>query len=143
MNCHPATDRPSQGDDMHPHVPFAGRGEGGVGVAGGACRECHGDANFTLQEGASYQSVPGHPRWGLAPTEMAWQGKTVGEICQQIKDPERNGGRNLELLQEHAANDDLVAWGWHPGVGREPAPGTQELFGRLVRAWIDSGAECP
>ena len=42
---------------------------------------------------------------------MAWQGKTVGEICRQIKDPERNGGRSLELLQEHAANDDLVAGG--------------------------------
>ena len=60
MNCHPAADWPSQGDDMHPHVPFAGRGEGGVGVDG--------DSNFTLQEGASYQSIPGHPRWGLAPT---------------------------------------------------------------------------
>jgi hypothetical protein len=80
---------------------------------------------------------------GLAPIEMAWQGKTSGEICRQIKDPGRNGGRSLELLHEDAANDDLVAWGWHPGAGREPAPGTQELFGRLVRAWIDSGAECP
>ena len=143
MNCHPATNRPTQGNDRHQHVPFAGRGEGGVGVAGGACRECHGDTNFTVQEGASYQSIPGHPRWGLAPIEMAWQGKTPGEICRQLKDPERNGGRSLELLQEHAANDDLVAWGWHPGAGREPAPGTQELFGRLVQAWIDSGAECP
>jgi hypothetical protein len=142
MNCHPATDRPTQGDGKHPHVPFAGRGKAGVG-AGSACRECHGDANFAIQEGASYQTIPGHPRWGLAPIEMAWQGKTLGEICRQLKDPGRNGGRSLALLQEHAANDDLVAWGWHPGQGREPAPGTQELFGRLVQAWIDSGAECP
>jgi hypothetical protein len=143
MNCHPATDRPTQGQNMHPHMPFAGRGEGGVGVAGNQCRECHGDANFTLQEGASYQSIPGHPRWGLAPIEMAWQGKTLAEICHQLKDPERNGGRSLALLQDHAAHDDLVSWGWHPGDGREPAPGTQELFGRLVQAWIDSGADCP
>jgi len=92
MNCHPATDRPTQGNDRHQHIPFTGRGEGGVGVAGGACRECHGDANFTVQEGASYQSIPGHPRWGLAPIEMAWQGKTPGEICRQLKDPGRNGG---------------------------------------------------
>ena len=143
MNCHPATDRPTQGNDRHQHVPLAGRGEGGVGVAGGACRECHGDANFTVGEGASYQSIPGHPRWGLAPIEMAWQGKTLGEICRQLKDPGRNGGRSLQLLHEHAATDDLVAWGWHPGAGREPAPGTQELFGQLVQAWIDTGAECP
>ena len=116
-NCHPATNRPTQGNDRHQHVPFAGRGEGGVGVAGGACRECHGDSNFTVQEGASYQSIPGHPRWGLAPIEMAWQGKTPGEICRQLKDPGRNGGRSLELLHEHAANDDLVAWDGILGPG--------------------------
>src|SRR5262245_33804441 len=143
MNCHPADNRPTQGDDRHPHMPLVTRGEGGVGVPGNTCRECHSDSNFKLDERAAYQSIPGHPRWGLAPVEMAWQGKTVREICQQIKDPKRNGGRDLALLQEHAARDDLVAWGWNPGVGRIPAPGTQELFGQLVQAWIDTGAECP
>jgi hypothetical protein len=98
---------------------------------------------FHSSGGRFLSSIPGHPRWGLAPIEMASQGKTPGEICRQLKDPRRNGGRSLELLHEHAANDDLVAWGWHPGAGREPAPGTQELFGRLVQAWIDIGAECP
>jgi hypothetical protein len=67
----------------------------------------------------------------------------VGEMCKQMKDPDRNGGRTLALLHEHVAHDDLVAWGWNPGPGREPAPGTQELLGQLVQAWIDSGAECP
>jgi len=51
-------------------------------------------------------------------------------------------------LQEHIAKNDPVAWGWNPGAGREPAPGSQELAGRLAQArpgqaWIDSGAECP
>jgi len=50
---------------------------------------------------ASFESIPGHPRWGLAPIEMAWEGKTIGEVCRQIKDPQRNGGRSLELLHEH------------------------------------------
>jgi len=45
--------------------------------------------------------------------------------------------------QEHFAKDDLVAWAWNPGLGREPAPGSQELAGKLVQAWIDSGAQCP
>jgi hypothetical protein len=59
-----------------------------------------------------------------------------------------HGGRDLALLQEHIAKNDLVAWGWNPGAGREPAPGSQELAGRLAQArpgqaWIDSGAECP
>ena len=93
--------------------------------------------------GVSFQSVPGHPRWALAPIEMAWEGKSIGEICQQIKDPQRNGGRNLELLHEHLAHDDLVAWGWAPGAGRDPAPGSQGQLGALIRAWIDSGAACP
>jgi len=74
---------------------------------------------------------------------MAWQGKSVSEICQQLKDPQRNGGRSLELLHEHLAEDDLVAWGWHPGDGRDPAPGSQQQLGELVRSWIDTGAACP
>jgi len=74
---------------------------------------------------------------------MAWEAKTVGEICRQLKDKDRNGGRDLALLQEHIAKDDLVAWGWNPGRGREPAPGSQEAAGKLVQAWIDNGAECP
>jgi hypothetical protein len=67
----------------------------------------------------------------------------VGEICAQLKDPGRNGGRNLTLLHEHLATDDLVAWGWNPGLGRDPAPGTQARLGELIKAWIDTRAQCP
>ena len=122
MNCHPAADRPTQGNDMHAHLPPVAHGAG-------SCQTCHTDRNFTLMERASYQSIPGHPRWDVAPIEMAWQGKSAGEICQQIKDPQRNGGRSLELLHDHLAKDDLIAWAWHPGVGRDPVPGTQERLG--------------
>jgi hypothetical protein len=75
--------------------------------------------------------------------EMAWQGKSTGEICHQIKDPARNGGRSLALLQDHMAKDDIVGWAWAPGKGRMPAPGSQERLGQIVQAWIDTGAECP
>jgi hypothetical protein len=144
MNCHPAGDRPLQGNDQHAHLPPAPRGEAGVGVAGLTCSACHTEKNFTLiGTDASYKSIPGHPRWQLAPLEMAWEGKTLRQICQQIKDPARNGGRTLALLHEHLAHDDLVAWGWAPGEGREPAPGTQAQLGELTQAWIDTGAQCP
>jgi hypothetical protein len=143
MNCHPAGDHPTQGNDEHVHQPTATRGEAGVGIPGLTCAACHTDKNFPVVGATSYQSIPGHPRWGLAPIEMAWQGKAPAEICRQIKDPARNGGRSLALLQEHMAKDDLVGWAWHPGPGRRPAPGTQEEFGAIIAAWVDSGAECP
>jgi hypothetical protein len=135
LNCHPAGDRPTQENDIHPHKPFVLRDVPRV--------TCHTDRNFTLHERASYQSIPGHPRWMMAPIEMAWQGKSIGEICRQLKDRDRNGGRDLALLHEHLAHDDLVAWGWQPGAGREPAPGSQALLGELTQAWIDTGAQCP
>src|ERR1700674_2811914 len=77
MNCHPATDRPLQGNDRHVHWPPAWRGEDGTGVAGNHCSACHTNHNYTLLERAStYRSIPGHPRWQLAPIEMAWEGKS-------------------------------------------------------------------
>src|SRR3954447_1432101 len=141
MNCHPAGEHPLQGADHHEHRPKVWRSD--TGNFGTPCGECHTEKNVTLHEAASYKSIPGHPRWGVAPLEMAWEGKTLGEICRQLKDTAKNGGRDLALLQEHVAKDDLVAWGWSPGEGREPAPGTQEAAGQLVQAWIDTGAECP
>jgi hypothetical protein len=141
MNCHPAADRPLQGADHHEHMPPVWRGEHGHLATN--CSGCHTEHNFSLNEAASYKSIPGHPRWDVAPSSMAWENQSLGEICRQLKDTDRNGGRDLTILQRHIATDDLVAWGWNPGEGREPAPGTQELAGRLVQAWIDSGAECP
>ncbi|EJN11240.1 hypothetical protein PMI42_05457 [Bradyrhizobium sp. YR681] len=141
MNCHPAGDHPTQGDDLHEHMPPIWRAETGHFEAN--CSGCHSSRNFTLHEPASYRSIPGHPRWGFAPMSMAWQGKSLGEICRQLKDVQANGGRDLAALHEHIATDDLVGWAWNPGEGRKPAPGSQAAAGELVQAWIDSGAECP
>ncbi|WKA31504.1 Isoquinoline 1-oxidoreductase subunit [Bradyrhizobium roseum] len=141
MNCHPAGNHPLQGDDQRDHMPPVWRAETGHFEA--SCGGCHTTKNTTLRDAASYKSIPGHPRWGFAPLSMAWQNKSVGEICRQLKDVKRNGGRDLAALHEHIAKDDLVAWGWNPGEGRQPAPGSQEAAGRLVQAWIDTGAECP
>jgi hypothetical protein len=141
MNCHPAGDHPLQGADQHEHMPPVWRSD--TGHLATNCFGCHTEKNMTLHEAASYKSIPGHPRWGVAPLSMAWERKTLGEICRQLKDVNLNGGRDLALLQEHVAKDDLVAWGWNPGEGREPAPGNQKTAGQLVQAWIDNGAECP
>lgn len=137
VNCHPDGNRPLQGEDMHPHQPLVVRGAGGMGAAGMRCFTCHGPENYNPA------GVPGHPLWHLAPIEMAWQGKSLGYICAQIKDPKRNGGRSMDELVEHMAHDTLVGYGWHPGRGREPVPGTQKGFGELIAAWVASGAVCP
>jgi mono/diheme cytochrome c family protein len=137
VNCHPATDRPRQGDSARLHQPPVFRGADGMGLAAMRCSSCHGDANFDPAR------MPGHPMWHLAPLEMAWEGKTIAEICVQISDPARNGGRSLADLIEHIGDDTLVGWAWKPGIGRTPAPGTQEEAKALVKAWIDTGAACP
>lgn len=140
MNCHPRTDRPLQYEGI-PHMPPVSRGPDGHGVPGLECDTCHGPANvaFTGSEG----SIPGNPNWHLAPREMAWEGKSLGQICTQLKDRRRNGGKSLAELQQHNAEDSLVGWGWNPGSGRSPAPGTQKQFGELTQAWIEAGAACP
>jgi hypothetical protein len=137
VNCHPAGDRPLQGDARRLHQPPVARGPDGFGAAAMRCGSCHKDANFDPA------GVPGHAHWHLAPREMAWQDKTLSEICTQIKDPARNGGRSLDQLLEHMATDSLVGWAWAPGGGRQPAPGTQKEFGALIDAWIKTGAACP
>jgi len=137
VNCHPAGDRPAQGDDSHPHQPLVVRGPDGLGATAMRCTTCHGPANFDPGR------VPGNPKWHLAPIEMAWVGKSLAEICVQIKDKDRNGGMSMEELVHHMGEDELVGWAWNPGRGRTPAPGTQKAFGELIKAWVESGGACP
>lgn len=137
LNCHPPDDTPRQRNDLRLHDPPVVRGPDDHGAPGMECTSCHQDHNL------DYARVPGAPHWALAPIEMAWIGRTPGEVCEQIKDPARNGGKSLAELAHHMGRDELVGWGWHPGADREPAPGTQEAFGALVDAWIATGAACP
>src|SRR5215468_3546258 len=136
-NCHPAGDRPRQGNAGRLHQPPVERGADGFGLPAMRCPICHQRANFEPVR------MPGRPQWHLAPRKMGWEGKTLGEICAQLKDPERNGGRSLDDLVHHIGRDTLVGWAWAPGYGRESAPGTQEQAGTLAEAWVKTGAACP
>jgi hypothetical protein len=113
------------------------RGADDKGAIGMRCTTCHQSANFEPS------GLPGHPLWHVAPKSMAWQQRSLAQICSQIKDPRRNGGKSLPQIHEHMASDSLVGWAWQPGGTREPAPGTQAQFGALIAAWIESGAACP
>jgi hypothetical protein len=69
--------------------------------------------------------------------------RSVGQICEQLKDPARNGNRNIAAILDHVVTDSLVIWAWSPGPSRTPAPGTNAEFGALLRAWANAGAHCP
>ena len=124
VNCHPAGDRPAQGDDRHPHMPLVVRGVDNFGAVGMRCTTCHGPANFDPA------GIPGHPEWHVAPIEMAWVGKSLGEICQQIKDPERNGGKSMEEL-------DRITW---PRIRSSAGAGTPASAASRRRARRRSSA---
>jgi hypothetical protein len=140
VNCHPRTDRPLQGDAMQIHQPPVVRGPGGLGAVGMQCPTCHATNNYVATKAVT---IPGNESWHLAPIEMAWEGRSLREICTQLKDPRRNGGKSMKQMVDHMANDSLVGWGWQPGTGRTPAPGTQKQLGELIQAWVDAGAHCP
>ena len=140
QNCHPAGDAPLQGDDSHVHIQNVKRGKDGHGVYGMRCDACHQAANLP---GA--HMPPGNPKWSLPPADMkmTFVGRSPAELCKQIKDPKQNGGRSLEQLLHHVADDDLVAWGWNPGDGRTLPPLTCPETVAQMKIWIDGGAACP
>lgn len=141
LNCHPAGDLPTQGMDMHIHLMNVQRGPKDHGAVGMQCSACHTDKNN------KDSGVPGAPHWALAPKDMAWQGLSKGDLCRRLKDSKKPnrfaGDKTAEEFIKHNAEDKLVAWGWDPGHGREPAPMTQKKFGELIAKWIQTGAECP
>jgi mono/diheme cytochrome c family protein len=136
VNCHTPDESPRQGDLHVLHDPPVVRGPANR-VVGMQCTTCH------QQRNAELARIPGAPDWHLAPVEMVWLDRTAAQICEQLKDPARNGGRTLAQIQDHLAHDPLVGWGWHPGAGREPAPGTQAELGMITQQWIATGAACP
>ncbi len=74
---------------------------------------------------------------------MVFVGRSPAELCRQIKDPKQNGGRTLDMLLNHIANDDLVGWGWSPGDGRTSPPLSRPDTLAQTKIWIEGGAACP
>jgi hypothetical protein len=75
---------------------------------------------------------------------MLWEGKTQAEICEQMKDPERNGGRRTgEEVIEHTKVDPLVLWAWDPGAARTMPPLSHAQFLEALEAWVRADMPCP
>ena len=91
----PSGRRPPAPGRRGPAAPAAGRARRGRSWR---CEPCAA-RSATRRPTSIPAACPATPEWHLAPREMAWEGKTLGEICAQIKDPARNGGRkSLEDL---------------------------------------------
>ena len=140
MNCHPAGDRPLVGDKSQPHPMHVVRGPSGMGKNGLFCQTCHQEKNLQGKE-----LPPGAPEWQLPPadTPMVFEKKTPRQLCEQLKDPARNGSRSPAQVVDHVRDAPLVLWGWHPGEGRTPVPMSHEEFVSLMSEWAQKGAACP
>jgi hypothetical protein len=136
LNCHTNSDYPTRGDDRLPHLGVR-RGPRNRGAAGMHCSTCHQSHNNEAS------GVPGAEGWELAPLSMGWERRTPRELCEQLKDPSRNGGQDRAGLLRHMSTDARVTWSWSPGAGRSPVGVPRERFVALVAAWIQHGAPCP
>jgi hypothetical protein len=136
INCH-QDQSPRQGDARTVHLPLVVRGKDGHGAPTQQCQTCHQTTN------TADGFVPGVAEWRLAPLSMLWEGRTKEEICEQIKDPARNGGRRTgEQIIEHMKTDALVLWAWAPGAGRTLPPLSHEKFVEALEAWVKVGMPC-
>lgn len=142
-NCHvPEDNRPRWSGPSYGKTSFHGMNvnadDSRIGVESIMCGTCHAHHNSKAPHGP-----PGAEVWMLAPLTMDWWQKSSAYVCQQIKDPKRNGGRTLSEVAHHIRHDKLVQWGWAPGLGREPAPYSAEELGVFFDQWDKAGAPCP
>jgi hypothetical protein len=149
-NCHVGKDNipmwsgPSYGTTRR-HGMNINAGESRIGAEAVLCSTCHttSAAGNDTPHAAPRVNLP----WHLAPVEFEWFGKSAPQICAQLRDPKRNGGRSALALAEHLRDDShhggFVQWGWNPGGGRDPVPFTLQDHVNDVLAWGAAGMPCP
>jgi hypothetical protein len=143
QNCHPAGEAPLQGDEGRVHNQNVQRGPTGNGMVGAECTTCHRDQNPPDSFGV--HTPPGFAKgWHMPPPElkMVFVGLTPNQLCEQIKDPARNGGKDAAALRAHL-DDPLVLWAWTPGFGRKPPPHTHAALVAAWESWAAGGSPCP
>ena len=148
-NCHAGPDnRPMWSGPSYGKARFHGMninaGESRIGAEAIACATCH----TTLSNARENANTMPHaaPRvaadWRMAPVEAHWFGRSGVEICNQLRDPERNGGRTYQELAEHLDHDVILHWAWSPGGNREAAPYSLEEHVDDLLTWGAAGMPC-
>ncbi len=140
-NCHPVGDTPLQGDESRVHDLDVMRGPEGRGTEELQCAMCH------MEENTEGENMPpGVPDWHMPPAnqKMVFQGITAAQLCQNLKDPLKNGGRkSAKEAVEHLVTDPKVLWAWSPGTGRTSPSMTHADFIKKMNEWVANGAACP
>ncbi len=144
-NCHvgpsnqPMWSGPSYGRDRK-HGMNINAGDSRIGAEAVLCSTCH-----AYREGGNdlpHMAPQVAMNWQLAPVEAEWFGKSSQEICNQLRDPERNGGRTMLEIAEHLNHDLILHWAWSPGGGREPAPYSLQEHVNDILVWGVAGFPC-
>lgn len=148
-NCHvgeserPMWSGPSYGKPQ-PHGMNIYAGASRMGAETMLCSTCHVNASATGRGNPMPHAAPRIAGvWRLAPPEALWYGQSSNFICEQLRDPARNGDRTFRQIAEHLDHDSILHWAWTPGGNREPAPRTlQEHVDDILR-WGVAGMPCP
>ena len=135
MNCHPDGDAPLHTDDSIPHDFGVNRFSPFNALN---CSTCH--AAAPVGDGLA-PLPPSDPIWSMAPAQMVFENRTPREICEQLKDPELNGGRGHVGSTEHIAHDHLLQTSWY--MGRTPPPISHADLIQRFEAWGRAGGPCP
>ncbi len=149
-NCHTGpSDRPMWSGpaygEARPHGMNIRAGDSRIGAEFLVCSTCH----TTKDDDWDNANLVAHaaPRvamgWALAPPEAHWFGQDSEAICEQLRDPDLNGGRDMLELAEHLNHDLILHWAWSPGGGREPAPYSLQEHVNDILAWGTAGMPCP
>ncbi|MEL7179837.1 MAG: hypothetical protein AAFN63_08400 [Pseudomonadota bacterium] len=144
-NCHVGADNiprwsgPSYGE-ARPHGMNVNAGDSRIGIEYVQCSACH-----AYREGVNdvpHAAPQVAMNWQLAPVEAEWFGKSSTEICNQLRDPDRNGGRDFNEIASHLDHDLILHWAWSPGGTREPAPYSLQEHVNDILAWGVAGYPC-
>lgn len=145
-NCHvgesgiPMWSGPSYGE-TRPHGMRIKAGASRIGSEYLPCGTCH--IKSERPQILPHAAPRANGDWRLAPAGAGWFGRSSNWICEQLRDPSRNGGMDYEKLADHAGHDVVLQWAWSPGPGREPAPFTNAMHRMDIHIWGAAGQPCP
>ena len=142
-NCHVGADNypmwsgPSYGKTRR-HGMNINAGVSRIGAESIICSTCHTGATGELPNAAPGVAMP----WRLAPVEAEWFGKSSDYICNQLRDPARNGNRTFMDIAAHLDHDVILHWAWNPGGNRQPAPYSLQEHVNDILVWGVAGMPC-